>query len=283
QTGRILAWRAPAGKGLRADHCVETGGEVSPYYDSMVGKLIAWGPNREVARSRLIGALDQTLFLGVASNKDFLRRILRHETFAGGDFDIHFIDKHMPRDAAAAVEPSLRHGALAAAIAHAHDANRLVREHGLNRGFLNWRSANAVPSINKLARGDQSWELRLSTRHGAPYEVTIGGYSIAIQFTRFSDSDCHYVCDGVQARADYAIEGRQIWVRAEGATWAYTDTLLQPPETAGEGDDGRVVARMDGKILDVSVAAGECVMQGQKLLVLEAMKWNSRWRPQSTG
>ncbi len=271
QTGRIRAWRAPQGAGIRVDHGIQTGGEVSPFYDSMVGKLIAWGPNRNIARARLIAALEQTVFLGVTHNKDFLGRILRHEAFAGGDFDTHFIDKHLPRDGETP-QPSLRHIALAATIVHAHDAAHLARQHHLDRGLIDWRSGNAVPMISTLAQGERSWQLRLAIQPGGRYEVQADDATLTIEHKRFADGACHYVADGVQAQAHYALDNGQLWLAAEGSTWAYTDTLLQAPESAVEGGDGRVKARMDGKILALSVAEGDTVAAGQKLLVLEAMK-----------
>jgi geranyl-CoA carboxylase alpha subunit len=270
QTGRILAWRAPAAAHVRADHCVQAGGEVSPHYDSMVGKIITWGPNRGVARERLIAALECTLLLGVVHNKAFLAQILRYESFAGGDFDIHFIDTHMPREAASAPPP--RHVALAAAIVHARDAKALADERGLDRERLNWRSANAAPIISSLARGGQSRDLRLAADPGGHYAVTVDEETFEFQFRHFSEAACHYECNGVLAHADYVVEDGEIWLAVDGATWAFTDTVLQPPEADIADSDGRVVARMDGKIIDLRVTEGERVEAGQKLLVLEAMK-----------
>lgn len=273
QTGRIRAWRAPEGAGIRADHCLRTGGEVSPHYDSMVGKIIAWGPNRELARSRLIGALERTVILGVIHNKSFLTKILRHHVFAGGDFDIHFIDKHMPRDGVAASEPSQRHVALAGAIMHAHAAAALADARGLDADMLNWRSANAVAVPGALACGEQTWELRLDACSGACYQIAVdGGEAIAMEFKRFTQTACDYIRGGVQARADYVFADGQLWLAVDGETWAFTDKLLQAPAAGAATADGRVTARMDGKIVEVNVAAGERVSRGRKLLVLEAMK-----------
>src|SRR5205085_2802780 len=80
QAGRIALW-APAA-GVRVDHALETGATVSPYYDSMIAKVIARGATRELAREGLARALDDTVALGIATNKALLARVLRDGEFA---------------------------------------------------------------------------------------------------------------------------------------------------------------------------------------------------------
>src|SRR5882757_790792 len=82
QTGKVLRWRVPAGEGVRVDTYLEDGKAISPYYDSMQAKIIAWGEDRETARARLLKVLDGTVLLGVASNRDYLRQVLATEAFA---------------------------------------------------------------------------------------------------------------------------------------------------------------------------------------------------------
>lgn len=71
-TGHIDLWQRPSGPGIRCDDGIENGTSVSPYYDSMLAKIIASGPTREVARARLIKALKSTVIVGPQSNRDFL-------------------------------------------------------------------------------------------------------------------------------------------------------------------------------------------------------------------
>lgn len=64
QTGEVLCWQVPQGTGLRVDTYLETGITVSPFYDSMQAKLIAWGEDRETARTRLLKLLAETRLFG---------------------------------------------------------------------------------------------------------------------------------------------------------------------------------------------------------------------------
>ena len=82
QAGTMALW-IPA-DGVRTDHALESGADISPHYDSMIAKVIAHGRTRDEARARLAQALDDTVALGVATNKAFLADVLRDEEFARG-------------------------------------------------------------------------------------------------------------------------------------------------------------------------------------------------------
>jgi acetyl/propionyl-CoA carboxylase alpha subunit len=83
-TGRIVALRWPQRPDLRIDAGIRDGQEVSPYYDSLLAKLIAWGPDREAARSRLSGALRDLVVAGVATNQRYLVDTLDSDFFRKG-------------------------------------------------------------------------------------------------------------------------------------------------------------------------------------------------------
>ena len=94
-TGTLELYREPsAGPGRRVDSGVAEGDTVSPFYDPMLGKLIAWGENREEARQRLLAMLAETAVGGVRTNLAFLRRVLAHPAFANAELDTGFIPRH---------------------------------------------------------------------------------------------------------------------------------------------------------------------------------------------
>ena len=124
QTGSVLAWSAPAGDGVRVDHGVRAGLVVGAHYDSMLAKVIAHGATREDARRRLAAALERTVLLGIATNRDYLRRIVEHEAFAAGDADTGFVENHLAQPAPGA---SASHHALAAVALVECDARASAR------------------------------------------------------------------------------------------------------------------------------------------------------------
>jgi acetyl-CoA carboxylase biotin carboxylase subunit len=84
----------PGGFGVRLDTHVETGYVIPPFYDSMIGKLICWGQDREEAIARSLRALDELRIVGVVTTADFHKEILSSSTFASGRFNTAFVAEH---------------------------------------------------------------------------------------------------------------------------------------------------------------------------------------------
>jgi geranyl-CoA carboxylase alpha subunit len=279
QTGPILAWRPPAGEGVRVDHGMLAGGEVSPYYDSMQAKIIAHGADRETARRRLLQALDECVFFGMPSNRDFLRVTVAHEAFAAGEFDTGFVPRYFPDPATALPAADSRHHCLAAALFFHGNAETLRRQARIDDELLAWHSANPTPTPVVLRAGRDSEKIRLlvHAEGGNRYRVqreqgddvaehvfevmTDGGYGL------------RFVCDGQGGQAHFARAADTLWLDAYGCTTAYDDVTLAVTETRGEvGGSGQITANSDGKIIEVRVGEGDAVTKGQTVLVLEAMK-----------
>ncbi len=277
QTGQVLAWQVPTGEGVRVDHGLKSGQLISPFYDSMQAKLIAHAPTRELARRKLLKILSDTVLLGVASNRDFLERIIGHEEFASGDFSTAFIGKNFPPEVIKASEkPGLHHTALAAAVLYQTDAIRLQASAGLTGNMLSWFSSNPAPSLVKLRCQDVETQCQVMARPQGEFEIRVlqGEQSEILHLTLTAQSghELHYVCEGVQGRAYYARHANGLWLCSESETHAYVDGTYEPAKGAEAGSDGRLVAPMDGKIIAVNVKNGDHVQKGQTLVVLEAMK-----------
>lgn len=95
-TGVIARLRAPSGPGVRVDGGIYEGYTVTPHFDPLLAKIVTWGADREAARVRMLDALAETVILGVQTTVPFLRDVLAHEAFAGGDTTTDFIPVHLP-------------------------------------------------------------------------------------------------------------------------------------------------------------------------------------------
>lgn len=97
-SGKILDWIPANMEGLRYDTGIESGSEISTFYDPMIAKIIAKGKNRNEVISKLTLALQELVLTGFTTNKNFLTAILQNEDFQNGNFDTHFLDKKFKYD-----------------------------------------------------------------------------------------------------------------------------------------------------------------------------------------
>ncbi|MDX1905843.1 MAG: acetyl-CoA carboxylase biotin carboxylase subunit [Bacteroidia bacterium] len=95
-TGTLHIYRRPSGAGIRVDDGFEQGMEIPIHYDSMLGKLIVYAPDRQAAIARMLRAIDDFAIVGVHTTLDFCRYVLEHPAFVSGQFDTHFIRLHFP-------------------------------------------------------------------------------------------------------------------------------------------------------------------------------------------
>lgn len=92
-SGKLALVREPRGPGIRVDSGVRTGSEVSPYYDPLLAKIIAYGETREAARRRLLAALQETVYLGLPTNLPFLIDVLDHPDFIRGRVHTRWVEE----------------------------------------------------------------------------------------------------------------------------------------------------------------------------------------------
>jgi propionyl-CoA carboxylase alpha chain len=114
-SGRLDVLRLPPGRDVRVDHGLVEGQEISAAFDSLLAKVLVFGPDRAAAVRRAASALDDLVILGAVTNTDFLARVLRHPAFLGGSLTTEFLQEH----AAALESPLLTQDELAAVLASA--------------------------------------------------------------------------------------------------------------------------------------------------------------------
>ena len=133
-TGRIEQLRVPGGPGVRWDAGVETGDEVTLFYDSLLAKLIVWAPDRSQAIDRMARALDELVVEGVGTNQGFHRRLMADAEFRAGEIDIQFLERR-PELTRPALTPD-QAIAIAVAAALAEDEARALRRPSVSNGDI---------------------------------------------------------------------------------------------------------------------------------------------------
>jgi propionyl-CoA carboxylase alpha chain len=250
----------PSGFGLRLDSGIADGVEVSTFYDPMLAKVIAYGPDRLSAVRLLSAALARARIHGLVTNRDLLVNVLRDKDFLAGDTDTGFLDRH-----SYVSSPAFGPFALAAALAAA--AGRRAAATVQSAVPSGWRNLTSQPQRVTYSVGDDTIEVDyLVTRDGL---VT----STVPDVTLVSASPGEVVLDlaGVCTRFTVTAYGRRLEVESALGTLALTEVprFADPAERVVEG---ATVAPMPGTVARLTVSEGATVTAGDELLVLEAMK-----------
>ena len=254
---------------VRIDDGVRQGDAISPFYDSMVAKLIVHGKTRQEALARLDAALAQTHIVGLQTNVQFLRYVLQSESFANAHLDTALI----PREAAVLFKQE-RFG-LPMAIACAV-AQTLLNEKSLeaNDPFSRrdgWQSHGVALRRFEFEFHGERHPAALTYLHDGALHLAVGDAAGVLTFSSAADA------------INVQFSGQRITVKtyqnndvtyifsAQGATQITAIDLLAHAGVA-QIEGGRLTAPMPGKVVSFAVKAGDKVSKGQALAVMEAMK-----------
>jgi len=274
-TGTLHVYRKPQAAAfqrgtVRIDDGVREGDAISPYYDSMIAKLIVHGATREEALARLDEALAVTHIVGLATNVQFLRHVVKSRSFAQADLDTALI----PREAAVLFNQQPIGFELAAAAAVARtllDEQALAGDDPFSRRD-GWRSHGAGLRRFEFDFGGTHTKAKLRYLHDGALVLAVNdGEAMPLAFRAAGDAiELH--AGGSRTRAVvYSLgETDHVFTHAGAAQIVSIDLLAHAGDHAAEG--GRLTAPMPGKVVSFSVKAGDKVSKGQALAVMEAMK-----------
>jgi geranyl-CoA carboxylase alpha subunit len=267
QPGRLVAWRPPAGAGIRVDHGLSEGQDISPCYDPLLAKVIAHGRDRDEARRRLIEALEATVALGPATNRGFLIDCLGQAGFVQGAATTQFIPTHF----AGIKQPRADAGVLALAAVLWFEAS--ARRHGHDPAGT-WSSSGTIPWPVRLEAGDAPVDVTVSVLGPRRYRIAGAAAAGDIEMAGAGDDGvARFRLDGEERRAAYATAGETLHLKVGSLDLAVRETLYAPRSPAeAESAETEVRAPMNGKVVAVLVAEGQAVERGQRLVVVEAMK-----------
>ncbi|MGC6536801.1 MAG: acetyl/propionyl/methylcrotonyl-CoA carboxylase subunit alpha [Candidatus Puniceispirillaceae bacterium] len=276
--GQLLRYREPQGEGVRVDSGVEEGGAISMFYDPMIAKLIAYGPDRQTAIDRLHTALDHYEVKGIQSNRQFLSAVLEHEVYRSGDITTGFIADYF--------------------------SDGFVVSHPAGDDY-NKMAALAVAAIythqNRLHTGIAGTSMIVSDKTGTITNAMVGssdgdGLSVMI-----ADQNYHLsstlsaglytgLVNDVAFPAQLVIDGHHVTI-TKGAMRLMVQILpahiadllsYMPADDEGAGAD-QVVAPMPGLLTKMMVQIGEAVQKGQNVAVIEAMKMENLLVAEASG
>jgi len=255
---------------VRVDAGVREGDAISPFYDSMIAKLIVWGETREQALARLDDALARTHIVGPHTNVAFLRRVVNSASFARADLDTALIERERTvlfNQTGLALEV-----AAAGVVAHALAAERILEDLDPWSRRDGWRLHGGARRRFDLEFGGMHHTVRLDRAHDGALTLALSERHWPL-VVHGSIGGRHDILLGQRrwALTVYASGERvSVFAREGSATVLEVDVIANAGEGAGEG--GRLTAPMPGRIVAFLAKPGQAVKLGQPLAVLEAMK-----------
>jgi 3-methylcrotonyl-CoA carboxylase alpha subunit len=285
-TGRLALHAPPSGPGLRVDSGLASGDAVTVYYDPMIAKLIVGGPDRAAAIARLGQALDDYAVLGLTTNLPLLWALVAHPAFAAGDTHTGFLSEH-PLDAAPPAQPP---AALLIAAALIELEGRRQTVNGGDPFAQLWRIGGLNLPLRLIA-GGVTHHVSLSRTAEQRYSAELGGerYTVEQIFsatselvltlsTQPSEPNTQHPTPNTQLRFRHARDPEQgdLLIAYRGAAYRISAPAPLSSDTlrhAGASDAAAsLIAPMPGTLVQIMVAVGDQVAEGQPLLVIEAMK-----------
>ncbi len=269
-TGAIHLWEPAIGDGIRIDSGIETGGNVSPFYDPMIAKIIALGETRDDARRKLIRALQDTTIFGPKTNKRFLVDALSHPVFATGEATTAFINENFPQSALA--NTGLSHTeAITAAITQyiLSRKSSLANALPIPGDLLNWSSATKIGTPYQF----DDLNIIITPQRGRVYTASINETDYTVSLIEHGENYIDLTINDERIKANFhSLAPSQLSLSIGAKSLSLTNSLAlfhRAEDTAGAG---AVLAPMHGSLLEVFIKKGQVVTKGTRLAILEAMK-----------
>ncbi len=255
---------------VRIDAGVREGDAISPYYDSMIAKLIVWGEDRAQALARLDTALRDTHIVGLHTNVAFLRRCAGTASFAGADLDTGLIEREK---AVLFDQPGLPLRISAAAVV-AHSLAIEATTQGADPWSARdgWRMFGSATRRFDLETGGLHHEVLLSRHHRGGMTLTVAGEALEFAVQSSGVETHELFLAGERIRVKTYAQGERVAVFAAGGSAVLTEVDLIAHAGDGPAEGGRLTAPMPGKLIAFLAKAGDSVTKGQPLAVMEAMK-----------
>ena len=313
-TGTLFTYQKPehstfvinkSGTDVRIDDGVREGDVISPFYDSMIAKLIVHAPTREQALAKLDRALGQTRIVGLPTNVAFLRYILNTESFSQANLDTALIEREAdelfnqhPLDLSTLAVTAIAQQLASEGIAQDADADPFSKPTG-------FRAYNAYTRSFSLIYDEQAYSARISNWHNADYSDSKKGAENTSSFTLTIEKEIasndtqdnvnvaaqtEGVYEGEVSYASSDAHNHTLWIdgaRISAQSWVHNETvyvftdsgrdeitLIDIMSHVGEESAavGSLKSPMPGQVVAFKVAVGDSVKKGEPLAVIEAMK-----------
>jgi 3-methylcrotonyl-CoA carboxylase alpha subunit len=269
--------------GLRIDAGYRKGDTVSPYYDAMLAKVIAWAPTRQAAIDKLNHGLRETDVRGVITNIPFLSALVTHPDVRANAIDTGFIERELKNLTAGSNEAGeIELGAAVATVLADENAAAGSDAHSPWRSF-GWMPVGRRQRVFSF-RHAQGAEHKVTLRYGVgPSTLMIGERELAFACSVNAEGEIDLTLDGGISRVVSVIEGHEIYLRTRNGRFElhWVDPFGGDDEEQ-VGED-KIVAPLPGTVVALLAEEGATLEKGAPILTLEVMKMEQTLRAPFAG
>ena len=282
--GRIRTWRTPdQSNGLRIDAGYREGDAVSPHYDAMLAKVIAWAPTRDAAIESLNRALEETDVRGIVTNIPFLSALLMHPSVRANAIDTGFIERELKKLAPPPAAPGGLE--LCAAVAAILD-DEAKAAHA--EAHSPWRTAGWMPVGRRQRvfafRDRQGAEQKVTLKYGNGFAtLSIDAHEFAFTCSPAVDGGLELTLDGMKSRIVAVIEGHELYLRTRNGRFELHWVDPFGGEAEEQVGEDKIVAPLPGTVVALLAEEGAKLEKGAAILTLEVMKMEQTLRAPFAG
>jgi 3-methylcrotonyl-CoA carboxylase alpha subunit len=282
--GRIRTWHTPQqSNGLRIDAGYREGDTVSPHYDAMLAKVIAWAPTRDAAIERLNRGLEETDVRGIVTNIPFLAALVTHPDVRANAIDTGFIERELKNLTPAALVPGDLELCAGVTAILVQESRAVFAE-----AHSPWRTAGWMPVGRRqrtfVFRYGQRTEQEIRLHYGnGPATWSIGEREFAFTFFTTADGGFDLTLDGMKSHIFAVIEGHELYLRTRNGRFDlhWVDPFGGDDEEQ-VGED-KIVAPLPGTVVALLAEIGARLEKGAPILTLEVMKMEQTLRAPFAG
>jgi 3-methylcrotonyl-CoA carboxylase alpha subunit len=282
--GKIRSWRLPAeADGLRIDAGYREGDAVSPYYDAMLAKVIAWAPTRQAAIDRLNRGLEETEVRGIVTNIPFLSALITHPLVRANKIDTGFIERELKALTPAPPAPGDLELAAAVAAIVGEEAKAAGHEAHSPWQTFGWMSVGRRERVFAFRSGPGG-EQKVTLHYGnGPATLSIGERQITFASSASAAGGYDVTLDGVKSRVVVLIEGHELYLRTRNGRFELHWVDPFGGETEEQIGEDKIVAPLPGTVVALLAEEGARLEKGAPILTLEVMKMEQTLRAPFAG
>ncbi len=269
-TGSIHQFDIPQVEGLRVETAIQSGSEISIYYDPMIAKLIVWDNSRQAALRKMQYVLRNLVCLGMTTNQAFLLHLVQHPDFLPGNYNTHFIQNKINLDDLKAQQNNASNLIILAACLY--DWNQREQKRTLLRSIPSgWRNNfnNYQQEAYKVNESEQTIKYRFLQNN---FHCLIGEAEYNVQLIQAEENQIRLEIDGIQHKFTVVKNGTDYFIHNENIGNIHLVQKERFPIKEAEKIQGAYEAPMPSQIVKILVEAGQAVKAGDGLIVLSSMK-----------